>query len=354
MQVFKLYFKIIQKGFSSIIIYFCIFLTFILAFATDYQEQIQDNTNIKIKIEFINQDKQSNIINGLENYLKNQYNLVSNSFFQQTDYIIIVPNGFTENWEKKNKIIVKQKIGIDIINTIQIEMTINQYFMFLRQNKRQTVETQLLQDKKDFRLNFLVKYSNCLSYVLISVMIVSISMVMVSFNRHKIKKRNLCSTISTLQINMQLVLANLVYMIVFIGILLLFGVALCPNFKIDAHVFCLFLNIIIFSISVLSISFLVGVCVQKKIVRDIAANLLSVGLCLISGVFFSQSTLNKNILEIAKFTPVYWYVKANNAIGNLDLVSFPFLKEIFICIFIEFGFAITICSISLVVKKQNE
>ncbi|MEQ8199683.1 MAG: ABC transporter permease, partial [Clostridiaceae bacterium] len=112
------------------------------------------------------------------------------------------------------------------------------------------------------------------------------------------------------------------------------------------------INALVFTIAALSISYLAGLLTRSRNAQSSIANVLTLGFCFLSGVFVPQEMLSEKCLTIASFNPVYWYVKANNAIGRLSNFTFDNLSAISTYMVIELGFAIAVFSVALVVNKQ--
>lgn len=113
------------------------------------------------------------------------------------------------------------------------------------------------------------------------------------------------------------------------------------------------LNSFVFTLAVLSISYLIGNVVKSKSAMSAAANVFSLGTCFISGVFVPQALLGKTVLTIASFTPTYWYVKSNNDIANMVNFKIEKLMPIFVNMLIIIGFAVAVLAVTLVVIKQK-
>lgn len=113
------------------------------------------------------------------------------------------------------------------------------------------------------------------------------------------------------------------------------------------------LNSFVFTLAVLSISYLIGNVVKSKSAMYAAANVFSLGTCFISGVFVPQALLGKTVLTIASFTPTYWYVKSNNDIANMVNFKIEKLMPIFVNMLIIIGFAVAVLAVTLVVIKQK-
>jgi len=73
----------------------------------------------------------------------------------------------------------------------------------------------------------------------------------------------------------------------------------------------------------------------------------------ISGVFVPQELLGSHVLKIASFTPVYWYVRANNTIAGLNAFTPDTLKPVINDFLIIIGFGTAFFSVSLALRKQK-
>ncbi len=82
------------------------------------------------------------------------------------------------------------------------------------------------------------------------------------------------------------------------------------------------------------------------------SNIISLGLSFISGAFVPQFLLSEGVLTLARFTPTYWFVKANNTIAEAT-VSGEVLKNILGYIGIEFLFTLAFFVLSLAIAKSN-
>jgi len=153
--------------------------------------------------------------------------------------------------------------------------------------------------------------------------------------------------------NLQLIMGNLVFAFICYGVMAGFGFILNRENMMSYNGLLLCINGLVFTIAALSISYLVGLLIKNRNAQSAIANVLALGFSFTSGVFIPQELLSDKALAIASFTPIYWYVKANNVIGTLSNFSFDNLSEVFTYMLIELGFAMAIFSVALVVSKQN-
>jgi len=82
-------------------------------------------------------------------------------------------------------------------------------------------------------------------------------------------------------------------------------------------------------------------------------NVVTLGLCFISGVFVPMELIADSVLRIASFTPTYWFVKANNQIAKLTQFDFANLEPIFTSMLIQICFALAFFAAALVANKKR-
>jgi len=193
-----------------------------------------------------------------------------------------------------------------------------------------------------------------LAYVLINVIVLGVSSIMMVFNNKNLRRRNLCSPISNTSINLQILLGNIIFSTACWGLMIGISFILYRDQMLTTNATYFCINSFIFTLAVLSISFLVGILIKSKNAQSGISNVLSLGMCFLSGVFVPQELLSEDVLAMAKFTPTYWFVKANNDIGNLTNFSMDNLSPVFGYMLIEMGFAVAIVSVALVLSKRKQ
>jgi ABC-2 type transport system permease protein len=121
----------------------------------------------------------------------------------------------------------------------------------------------------------------------------------------------------------------------------------------NANTVLFWLNSFTFALVILSVSYLIGISVKSRKAISAISTAASVGLAFLSGMFVPQEFLGSPVLKVASFTPVYWFVKANNAIETVTQATWSQLSGIASYMAIQLGFAAAIISIALVVSKRK-
>ncbi len=384
MQVYKVFFKIIQKNIPQLIIYVALFLFFAIFLANTYTDPINiDFIETKVNVAFINNDTDSKLIEGLRRYLSKNANLVDIPdktkelqdalFFREVEYIVRVPEGFTEGLfrgeeiqiEKTivprsasgvymdsiiNKYLNTAKLYIENINGLTQEQLISHINRDLSQRGEVIMHSLNLQKSLDEKRT---SYFNYLAYSLFAILILGVSTVMTVFHNTDLRRRNLCSPIKLRNINYQLILGNISFAVFAWFIMIFMSFIMYGDFMVTVKGLLLILNSFIFSFSALAISFLIANTVRSKNAISAISNVVPLGTCFISGVFVPQALLGKGVLKLASFTPVYWYISSNNAIANMDNIKFESMGSIFTNMMIIVGFALIITLITLTIIRHK-
>ena len=83
------------------------------------------------------------------------------------------------------------------------------------------------------------------------------------------------------------------------------------------------------------------------------SNIVSLGMCFLSGVFVPMSVMDKKVLKIAQFLPVYWYEDINETLARYHSVSGNIATDIWKSLGIEVMFALAFVSVILALSKYK-
>lgn len=369
------------------IIYMGIFLFFaILSAQSSSNSEISTLTSTEIKYAVMNEDQNSELIKGLESYLNKNAILVPLSkvkekqqdalFYRKVEYILEIPSGFTDAVMRGENVTLAKTTVPDASSSIFMDMLVNKYLnttkIYLGNAKnlsQKEIADHVLDNlsnktavvfQNDSNTNnaniFAGFYFNFLAYSLFSILILGVCSVMIVFNDTDLKMRNYASPIKLRNMNLQLILACFSYAIFCWLITIIPSFILYRSVVISKIGLLLLLSSLLFTFTVLSISFLIASFIKSRNAMTSAANIVSLGSSFIGGVFVQQSLLGKNVLALGSFTPTYWYVKAVDAIVKLNQFHFEDLKPILGNLLVVVGFgasALMICLVYLKQKRQS-
>ncbi len=388
MQVFKTYFKVMRKQMTAVLLYGAMFLVLniFLTFAVFNKESStpQFKTS-KVPVLLVNEDSNSSLIENFTAYLKKYVNFKQIGegekakkdalFSGEVSYILTIPNGFTEEMLTGKDVLLTKQIVPNTADAISVDTAINNYLntakLYIKYfpgssmeelnahiNSTMAEDTPVSIDSKQKKSDliswaFNSYYYNYLGYIMVTCFILAISTVMLSFHGMDIRRKHFASPLSSRSYNAQLIIANLVFVMCYLVVFMIAGYLCNPNRKLDLNLLLTWGNVVLFALTVLSISYLIGITVKGKNAVQALSTMLSLGLAFISGMFVPQQLLGEPVLKLASFTPSFWYVKANNAISGLTKFNFESLSGIFTSMVIQLGFAIAIITIALVVSKRK-
>ena len=385
MQVYKAFFKIIHKNLGQLLIYMIIFVVFAIVLGNSKQNPNDINfEDTKVNIAFINKDEDTKIVSRLKEYLRKNTNIIEVGktkedmqdalYFREVEYIVTIPKGFTkEILNNSDKIYIEKNSRSDSISEVYIDNLINRYLNTVKAytlSSGNISQSQLVKYVgKDLDYNTKVEvstyengyvsnpgcknYYNYLAYSMFAILILGVTAVMLTFENKDLKMRNLSSALTMRSLNFQLVLGNISYAIVVWIIMILASFIMYKGYMFSMNGILFLVNSFIFTFSALSMGLLISTIVKSRSAMSAAANVVSLGLCFISGVFVPQEYLGKAVISIAKFNPVYWYIKANEEISILVNFNETNVVPIIYNMLIVFGFAAAILAVTLVIMKQR-
>ena len=385
MQVYKAFFKVIRKNLSQISIYIVVFLVFAIALGGARQSPNDISfEDTKVNIAFINQDKDSKIVDGLKKYLSTNTNIVDIGttkeelqdalYFGEVEYIITIPKGFTEKiLNNSTEANIEKSTIPNSVSEVYIDNLVNRYLNTAKRYKMalgNISQSDLVEYiSKDLDYNTKVEvstyengyvsntvcknYYNYLAYSIFAILILGVTAVMLTFENKDLKMRNLSSALTMRSLNFQLVLGNISFAVVTWIIMILASFVMYKGYMFSMNGILFLVNSFIFTLAALSIGLFISTFVKSRSAMSAAANVVSLGFCFISGVFVPQMYLGETVISIAKFNPTYWYVKANEEISVLVNFNMENLIPIINSMIIVLGFAIAILAVTLVIMKQK-
>ncbi len=384
MQVFKAYFKIIKKNIPMLSLYMIIFLSVVVGITLSNRPgEISDFTQSKSSLAIVNEDSGSALSEGLIAYIAENANIIDLGegegafkdalFYEKIAFVLKIPKGFSDDFMNGKAVSLEETKGINKTAGMYTEMLINSFLNTARLyalNANNMTQSEVVQSTtKDLSIDTKVTmrrydkgmpqgeiisfFFNYASYSTIVILIFGVSTFMMVFNRSVIKLRTLCSPLSQTQVVFQSLLADFCFAMVVWAITMICGFILYGSELFSLNGVLWGLNLFIFSMVSLAISFLIGSIIKSKKSIPAIGNTIGLGFSFLCGAFVPQYLLGDGVLAVAKFIPTYWYIRANNLIGNLNSISSEQIGPIMICYSIQVGFFAAIIAISLVINKQR-
>ena len=379
MTVFKKYLKIANTYTLMILAYTAIFLGLAI-FAGTYNSTSTDYESMDIKVAIINRDKNTELIKGFKEYIKDHGKLVDLKdndeslrdalFYRTVDYIMIIPNNYTSDFIEGKNVSIETMELPDSYNSIYSKNLLNKYLntaniylkagindtdltKLIKEDLNKNINVDMLDKQNDVDFSMPMTYYNFSNYMLITITMVIITMIMVSFNEEKIKRRNLISPVSYKSMNRQLMLGNytvgLAIWLLYVG----FSFILYSDAMFTLNGALLVINSLVLMIFIQAFSFMIAKFTSNREILSGVGNVFGLGSSFICGAFVPQNMLSPFVLGIAKFLPSYWFIKANNEIIKLTNFSFESIQPILIDMLIVCGFTLLIYIATQVITKLH-
>lgn len=385
MSVYKAYFKILKKFKTPIIIYTFLFIGLAYALTMNTEIGTDQYETIKVKTMIINEDGQSALLDGFLDYMGHYITYVEPGkddeaikdalFFEKAEYILIIPKGFSDSFENNGTVKLSKQAIPNSVEATSMDTVIDNYFNMAKvyqnnvpdldyeklntyiksslSNNTQTIFSVETKDDVTYANEFNQFYFNFMGYIIVAAFILSVSMIMFSYNGVDIRRRHTASPLNNYKMNLQLILANLIFVIGYLMVFIIAGFALNKSRIININLILTWLNALVFSITVLSFSYLIGITVNNRKAIGAISTAVSLGIAFTSGIFVPQVYLGSTLLRVASFLPAYWYVKANDTLVSITAFEWSQVSDVFGYMAIQTGFTIAIISIALVISKRK-
>lgn len=389
MKVFSACLKIMKYHKSTFLTYLIIFTTMLLFVTKMIGETGTYTTFTKEKPEYaiINRDKDNTLTEGIMAVLEMQGTpveledskeaMMDAGFYEAAEGIFIIPEGFTESfwkgedkeieiWKRPssasgyylesaveeflNSVCMYRELGSNMSEEQMTEAALSSMSKECETQMRQYMSGSVVSGKIRIYLRFL-------PYILLLTCISCVGIVFMAFQRPEIRMRNLCSPANPSHIALQKFLYVCVIGVADWILLNIVGTLFCLNEwrSLDFRfILLLFGNSFIMAVVAVSVALLCSSFMRGQNAQSFVPNIVSLGMCFLSGVFVPQELLSEKILHVSKFIPVYWYARNVDRICDLTGFTVDQLHDIYVGIGIQLGFAAAMFCIYLAVNKFRE
>ena len=377
MTVFKCFFKIL-KNYLWLVILYSVILIGMSAFSLQTSQGISNFEAEKPNIAIINEGKETNITKHIMEYLS-KYTVIKDYqesaledalFYRDIHYIVILKEDYTNQFLRGNQAVeVKQSGDFD---GYYVEMILKDYFKVAKMYLTAGFEEQTLLSKMNevfdkqvtitvdnqMDTNALSKatfYFNFMNYSILAICVFIIGMLLSSFQKQEIRKRNIVSSMKTSTLNRKLYFANVLFCLCLWMIYILISFWIVGDIMFTIHGLGYILNSFAFLICAVSIGFLIGSVIQNQEAINGIVNVIALGSSFLCGCFVPMEWLPQSILKIAHILPSYWYVQNNEWMKGIEIVNWetisPWLFNIgVIVLFAVFFFFVT----NIITRKKRK
>lgn len=401
MQVFKSFFKVLNKYKGQMIMYMCIFCSLLIMFIKsnsgsgtggysdkkckfavfDYDgtaaslalASYLEETNKRVGT--VNDEKtnmqnfQLTSTSGSDYSIADEKISMQNALYnREVDAIIRIPEGFEE------KLVSGEAEGvIDVItipgtqNSMLVESDLDGFLgmteMYIKAgydmdtaveraktSLAETVEVSLPDGGDVSTHSSMYIFFSYLGWVMLCLIITGVAAVLQVFGRKELKDRIECSSYNFLNFNKELVLGMITTGGMICGVFFVFAVIMLKGqiFSLEGGLYIL--NMLCYAVVCLSIAFLVSKLTSNKEILSMIANVVSLGMAFLCGIFVPVEYLGEGVIKVAHFLPAYWY---NQAAFNIDFHMGDKQGSIFAAMGVQILFAIAILVIGMVADRRK-
>lgn len=345
MQLFKVFFKILNKNKGQLIMYTVIYLSLALLMSSVMKEQAEDEfTGVSLDIALENKD-QGRLGAALEQYLGEHHKLQELPegkaalqdaiYYEEIDYVLVIPEDFSERFAAGDREGLLE--GTAVPGSSSSYLAEHDMESFLKTADMYVSAGFALEDAAGFtmedmeekgRVEFLNQESGQLvskgfyffqfiPYVFVTMMILGVGVVIKTFQNKDLSARNKCSAVPYLQQSLQILLGCLVYMLGVYAVFMAMAGCNTGGYLFTPQGILSAINALLFAVCALCVSWFAVQFAPNTAVLNAMSNVIGLGFSFLGGVFVSLDVMGDAARKIARFVPSYWYVAANQDIQKV-------------------------------------
>ena len=377
MQVFKAFLKVLRSKFGAAIIYIVLFfLVGILMTKSGTDESVWEKSKMKLVIEDLDDTPESRALtefiskdNTIIPAFANEDDLTDAMYYTTVDYAVTIPKGFSERLAAgETEGIFECRHIHESYAQVNIQMQLEKYintvaaYQALGKSTQEASQAAVAALSKEANVELLQKenetkgenselltFFRYMPYILLSVIMNTLSPAMIAMNRKDFRYRTDCSGISPHSYTMQIFGASALYVG---GIWAVFTLAggIINGTMYTGRLWLAVLNALLFALFSAVLAIFVSEFSPSDNVVSILTQVATLGMCFLCGVFISQSLLGSGVLSAAKFLPAYWYIRVICMLsGELAFDA----GEVALALGIEAGFIAVFVLLAVLVRRSR-
>ena len=393
MQTYKAFLKIAKKNCPSAMLYFVIFMVIcIMATSQNQESQNEIYKDEEINFTVFNRDG-SELGEAVKEYLseKNQYVEVEDEedairlslYYRSVYNILIIPEGFEDAIAGGGDMEYENYKVADSAQGYYVNMEVESYMQTLKSyiaagcdmdtaiektsaTLREDIEVELLSDiqAKEVDGNPISANSSAnkpsiyyfyqyVPYIFLAMVITALGPIIITFGKKDVKMRINVSAQTFKSYSLQMFLGVVTFGVIILALFNVLAVILYgSSMSLASLVYYLILTLC-FLMVCLGITYFGGFLFSNGATMGSFANVVSLGFSFLGGIFVPLELLGDTMKNIARFTPTYWYIQANNDIIGIEKFSDINIGEFAKNCGIQLLFAAAFFCIGLAVLKHK-
>lgn len=346
MQVFKSYFKIFNKYKGQMIMYLGIFTALLSGFVINNAgsdvEYVNANCSFAV-YDYDNSEESRELVSFLSekhervDIKADDSEVIQDELFNRNIHCLLrIPEGFSDaikegDWENVLKIVTIPGTKYNALFESDLDRFVNYASIYVKSGYSseeavkkavnvlsQTSEVSLLEGEDLSSHSNSYYFFNYLGWVLMCMVITAITPTLAVYNRKELRKRISCSAYPFSKINIELFLGVAVMGVGICGILLLLAQFIIGGEIWSVHGAFYMLNTLCYMFVALAVAFLVSRLTNSEQIISMVANVVSLGMAFLCGIFVPMEYLGENVIKFAHFLPAYWFAKATQWIEHMQ------------------------------------
>ena len=377
MTVFKGYMKIIGQNRMLILLYVAIFFGCTILFQSTAGKSETSYQAEKLNIGIVDEDGGS-LAESLTEYLGNLHHLIpiendvseiqEKLYYREVDYVVRIPKNFYKKCIEGDEKLSVTKIP-DTYSGSYVDQQINSFLNNARTyqasgfteaesasalEKAQSVKVMFSNDEKSAEDAPYVYYFRYMPYLFLALFGFVMGNILIVFHNSDLKKRMAASPVSGRRQSLEGILCmslaglTLWIFVIVIGILF-YG----RDFYTSENFVYYLLNSASMLFVDIALAYLMGTIAPNRDALTGIANIISLGMCFLGGVFVPLEFMGSHVKAVSHFLPVYWYEKANDLLANFAHMTVSAREQFFKAVIIQLVFVGAFICLTLVIEKYK-
>ena len=180
--------------------------------------------------------------------------------------------------------------------------------------------------------------------------IVSLSNILVTINSKEVSQRISASSVKTSARYLQIIISSAVLVLSMWLLIMLFGIIL-NGAVFRGFEWLYVINSLAYTLMMTALAVLISLFGFSQNVQNFIANILSLGMSFICGVFVDLEILGEGVRSIARLLPMYWYVENVHLVSDIGAANSDYYLNLSVQLL--FGVFFIALSLALVAVKTN-
>lgn len=381
MHVFKLCWKLMIHAWKATLLYLVMFIGLVILVKSNLFSSKEEKFT-KIPIYLINEDDGSLLADEFLQYIDdfvlpvekdmesdNEYKMKEQLMYEGFQCIIYIPENFTDTFMLDGEMQIERYQLFETKETVFLELIINEFVTILEEHYDESLPLSMIIENVNRKFSLKINetvyeqpqtnnqqfamYINYLSYMIFSIIMSFTGNVVINLRKDKISKRNEIAPIRKNMIYKEAALA-----LYLMSLLLTIGMVFCGIYftkvnleEVTVGLICV--NMLLYSTFCTSTALVVAVSIHTPKRLELIEQIIVVGTSFLGGVFVAQKVMSEEILNISKLIPSYWFVKVNNDLAEMEMVTFHDYQQIAIQDGIILLYTMVLLVIALIIAEKK-